>query len=232
MPKPSCGAHHKALACSLQIKSGREEWMGAEEQKALTAAIGGAQGELPKEHPDLPKPTPGPCPCAKPGAPLASRVSSCRRSCLLHKKQNLAISRLQASHSTFWGAGCLPFYSGQNPLQLIATQAHLPPPLLRWPGLSSLPFPAAITHHPAHPRGWRWPAPVSPPQHLRQSKENSSNHPAALQLLIMLISVPESYQPQKEKGPRSEKGTQDGWAVLSHPSVSISPLLPPRAGLS
>lgn len=77
----------------------------------------------------------------------------------------------------------------------------MPPPLLRWPGLSSLPFPAAITHHPAHPRGWRWPAPVSPPQHLRQSKENSSNHPAALQLLIMLISVPESYQPQKEKAP-------------------------------
>lgn len=86
MPKPSCGAHHKALACSLQIKSGREEWMGAEEQKALTAAMGGAQGELPKEHPDLSKPTPGPCPCAKPVAPLAKRVSSCRRSCLSHSR--------------------------------------------------------------------------------------------------------------------------------------------------
>lgn len=201
--------------------------MGAEEQKALTAVTGWAQEELPKEHPDLPKSPSGPCPCAKPGAPLTSRVSSCRRSCLLHRKQNLAISRLQASHSTFWGRGVFTLLLWPksslincNPGTLASSTPQVARTLLSA-------FPSSYHTPPCPPQRVEVASPMSPPQHLRQSKENSSNHPAASQLLIILISVPESYQPRKGKGPRSEKGTQDGWAVLSHPSFSISPLLPP-----
>lgn len=51
IPKPSCGVCCEALAWGLQIKSGEEEWMGEEEQKALTAVMGWSSGGAPQGAP-------------------------------------------------------------------------------------------------------------------------------------------------------------------------------------